>query len=739
MPKVTVIVPVYNVEKYLPECLDSILNQSLTDIEIICVNDVSPDNSASILKEYSEKDERVRIITHEQNQGLGPARNSGVAVSTAPYISFIDSDDFIAPNMMESLYKLITSEKAEMAWCGTAKVSETGVLLEPGNIPNGIWSAIEVLKNEKLFPSIQTVTNKLFVRDIIKDIKQLPILIEDEPTIAQYLAKCTKVVTTNESFYFYRTAPESISNPSEHKPDYWISFFNDYKFYFNILKEEFPHPEILNKQVIFRVRSLLWRINTYRLLDASNWDIQRKVLLDHLKNNYLPLKKYCMMLYFFIMLVLKAHFKGKNKYHFIKIGLSLSKATLGRNCSILFFPIHLMQAYKPLVKKLLVLLFDRVEIVSYILIALMYKIIIHKPLWLVGERNDTAQENGLYFFRYIKREQKNENAYYIIDKKSPDCDLLKDFGNVVDFNSHSHKILYFMTKYYVTAHNHFCKPATYFGKKQMAMRKKTLNVFLDHGITYADVSEFYGKKNSGIDLFICGAKPEYDHVVKAFGYEKNEVAYTGFARFDGLHNIQSKNQILVMPTWRRDIYDLKKQNLSNKKESFKNSNYYKTFQSLINNEDLLNMLERFNYQLIFYPHYEIQDFLDCFSSTNNNVILASKNDYKVQELLKEAALLIVDTSSVSFDFAYMFKPLIYFRFDKETFTNEHLNPGYFKHETMGFGPVVEKEKQVIASIENYLENKCVLEMIYHDRIKKFYPLHDANNSKRIYNAIKNYA
>ena len=230
MYKISVIIPIYNVEKYLPECLDSILAQTFTEIEIICVDDASPDNCAVILEKYAQKDNRIKIITHKMNQGLGPARDTGVAHASSSYIAFIDSDDYIASTMLEKLFNSLTSNQADLSWCATAKVSETGSILDTGQIPEGTWTTREILNEENFFPSIQTVTNKLFRKEFIKDIKQLPILIEDEPTFAQYLNKISKVVTINEPLYFYRHTPESLSNPSSHSPKYLEDFFNDYAY-----------------------------------------------------------------------------------------------------------------------------------------------------------------------------------------------------------------------------------------------------------------------------------------------------------------------------------------------------------------------------------------------------------------------------------------------------------------------------------------------------------------------------
>jgi CDP-glycerol glycerophosphotransferase (TagB/SpsB family) len=130
----------------------------------------------------------------------------------------------------------------------------------------------------------------------------------------------------------------------------------------------------------------------------------------------------------------------------------------------------------------------------------------------------------------------------------------------------------------------------------------------------------------------------------------------------------------------------------------------------------------------------MQHYLQKFRSNHPRVIIASKDDHVVQELLKESAILIVDSSSVNFDFAYMYKPLIYFRFDKNSFNQSHLKPGYFVHETMGFGEVVEEQHHLVSLLEQYISSGCKLNKLYKQRIKDFYPLYDQRNCERIYQA-----
>ena len=116
MAKVSVIIPVYNVEKYLHQCLDSIVNQTLKDIEIICVNDSSTDGSLDILNEYAGKDSRIQVIT-QKNAGAGSARNRGMEHATGTYLSFLDSDDFFEPDMLEKQYHMAEEMQADFVVC----------------------------------------------------------------------------------------------------------------------------------------------------------------------------------------------------------------------------------------------------------------------------------------------------------------------------------------------------------------------------------------------------------------------------------------------------------------------------------------------------------------------------------------------------------------------------------------------------------------------------------------------
>ena len=227
-------------------------------------------------------------------------------------------------------------------------------------------------------------------------------------------------------------------------------------------------------------------------------------------------------------------------------------------------------------------------------------------------------------------------------------------------------------------------------------------------------------------MFVCGAKPEYEYVKNNFGHKTGVVQYTGLARYDSLHNIKVKKQILLMPTWRRNIKS---------RDDFMNSDYFCYWQKLIENSKINAFLDENDYELVFYPHYEFQKYLKCFSSDNPRIKIASFKDYDVQTLLKESSLLITDFSSVYFDFAYMKKPIIYYQFDSDKFFDASYKKGYFDYEKDGFGRVCLTVEDVTGEIEKVSRNNFSLEKEYNIRIEKFFSLYDTNNCQRIYERI----
>ena len=220
---ISIIVPVYHVEEYIAKCLDSLIKQSYKDIEILCINDCTLDNSVTIINEYREKDSRIKLLNHTENKGLGGARNTGVKHANGEYIVFIDSDDYVAPTMLEKLYKSLKQYDSDVAVCG--------VMLTYGKdekfIPHTAFHYDELAKKEiyNLEEDRQILTdiwpsawNKLFKTEIIKKYKILfkeRLLYEDHTFFYEYFSYCKKFSYIREPLYYYRQQrPNSITTQS---------------------------------------------------------------------------------------------------------------------------------------------------------------------------------------------------------------------------------------------------------------------------------------------------------------------------------------------------------------------------------------------------------------------------------------------------------------------------------------------------------------------------------------------
>ena len=170
MPKISIIVPVYNVEKYLEKCVKSILNQTFTDFELILVDDGTPDSSGVICDQFAEKDERIKVI-HKKNGGLSDARNTGIEVAKGEYIGFVDSDDYIAEDMYELLYTNIVNEEADLSICGIYDVyenKEAQKRIRQYMILNK-FEAIKVILEAKIV-SVHAV-NKLYKKELFTHVR----------------------------------------------------------------------------------------------------------------------------------------------------------------------------------------------------------------------------------------------------------------------------------------------------------------------------------------------------------------------------------------------------------------------------------------------------------------------------------------------------------------------------------------------------------------------------------------
>ena len=255
MIKISVIVPIYNTEEYLYECIDSIINQSLHDIEIILVNDGSTDRSAQICAEYAKVDERIKVI-NKTNGGLISARKAGINVATGDYVTYVDSDDFIETDTLEKMYGWVIKSQPDVIACAFTEDYGTRLNIKKNALENGMYKGekLEALYGrlmdygEFYTPAIwPSLCLKLYKRKLLTKYQlQIPDDItmgEDAGVTFPILFNCDCIVVDNDiAGYHYRVVDDSMTRRSSLAPRYFEQISNLYEY----MRKEFSKKENIN-------------------------------------------------------------------------------------------------------------------------------------------------------------------------------------------------------------------------------------------------------------------------------------------------------------------------------------------------------------------------------------------------------------------------------------------------------------------------------------------------------------
>lgn len=260
-PKISVIVPVYKVEPYLQKCLDSIVNQTYRDLEIILVDDGSPDHCGQICDEYAARDQRIRVL-HQKNQGLSAARNAGIEQSSGGHIGFIDSDDWIEPDFFECLFRCLIRTKADIVQC-TISVEQGGHLQRIGYEQDFRMNREDALK-ELLIESRTTnnVCNKLFQRRLFETIRFPQGRVYEDIAVMYRLFESSDgiaVCAGTQYHYILRNKGIVVASRFANRMDYWTAAKERYEY----LLPRYPQfQELLTVAItgaIMEIWSAAWR------------------------------------------------------------------------------------------------------------------------------------------------------------------------------------------------------------------------------------------------------------------------------------------------------------------------------------------------------------------------------------------------------------------------------------------------------------------------------------------------
>lgn len=280
-PRISIIIPVYNVEKYLARCLDSIVGQTYKQIEIICINDGSTDSSKTILEDYAKKDQRI-IVVNQNNGGLSNARNKGIDIATGEYITFVDSDDYVAADYVEFLLQLLKRNnfKSKMAMCSLKTVfTKTNGYIDAGNeeiVTLSGEKAIEMMCYHNL---VDTCAYAKLAKKELYDNVRFPEgkLFEDIATTYLLFDQCETIECGFMAKYFYMIRDDSIvtSGFKTTKLDL-LKMTDEMAAYIN-KKYLGLHKATLRRQVYARFSTL------NQMLEVDGYEKQKKEILFFLK------------------------------------------------------------------------------------------------------------------------------------------------------------------------------------------------------------------------------------------------------------------------------------------------------------------------------------------------------------------------------------------------------------------------------------------------------------------------
>ena len=273
--KISVVVAAYNVEKYLKQCIDSILAQTYPAFEIIIIDDGSIDNTGVICDQYASDNPQIKVI-HQHNQGVSIARNVGIECAQGDYISVIDSDDYLKPEMYEKLMKGITQYEADIIVCNYDKVSEDGntIIMDDKYARDECVSSREALRwFEREHSWTYTFPwNKLYKRELFKDTKY-PVgkKFEDDFIIHRLFMNSNKIASISDSLYCYRDNPTSIMRTLNYKMDRIDDFDAVYDRYSIYVKKGYSE---LYRGTIERVKYTLQYVNKF---DVSTDEDKKRI------------------------------------------------------------------------------------------------------------------------------------------------------------------------------------------------------------------------------------------------------------------------------------------------------------------------------------------------------------------------------------------------------------------------------------------------------------------------------
>ena len=374
---------------------------------------------------------------------------------------------------------------------------------------------------------------------------------------------------------------------------------------------------------------------------------------------------------------------------------------------------------------------------------LVYPLWSRKKIWITFDKLYKGGDCGEYFYRYMvsrgagSRPSGGRNAdgiipVYVINSNAADRKRLEQEGyHPLVYRSLKQRLAYLYSDVVFGTHSSvhsFCG----FSKWEIRFvqdRLRSINTCIQHGLSVQDLTFDSNRIVNNNKRYYCASRYEVENLSRpAYDYGEDVLRLTGIPRYDGLVN-RDQRQILITPTWRAYIAMPSAMGSSRPyNPDFKNTDYYKIFQQLLENRHLAETAKQTGYRIIYLLHPVISSQKEDFHP-GAGIELVTAMDISYEKILTESSLMVTDYSGVQFDFAYMRKPVVYYHTPK---LPPHYEEGGFFYDTQGFGEICTGHQELVDTLCDYMEHDCQLKPFYREREDDFFAFDDHNNCQRIF-------
>lgn len=365
-----------------------------------------------------------------------------------------------------------------------------------------------------------------------------------------------------------------------------------------------------------------------------------------------------------------------------------------------------------------------------------------KPIWMYIDKIYKGGDSSEYLYKYASAQNKKIKHYYLVDKKSTDYKRLKKEGyKPLVRDSLKHRLVFLYADMMVISNSTVYAFNGYTLTNSSYIRDLThFHVCcVQHGMSVQKIAIAQNRLRDNTRLYFCASKYEIDNLSRPVydyvGYDALKL--TGVPRYDGLKD-RAKKQIMISPTWRMQAAMPVRTSESEQRDYnplFKESEYFKVFNALINDKRLIDAAEKYGYRIKYVLHPIVSSQVEDFDKNDFVDIVPAVGDMSYEDMFCESSLMVTDFSGIQFDFAYMRKPLVYLHHKD---IPQHYEEGTFHYDTMAFGEICHDNDELIHTLIEYMQNDCKMKPEYVKRADDFFYYRDHNNCERIYKEMIDY-